>query len=318
MNEGSPPLHLNTVETKFVLRRLLFLFLGWVATVGLSEIVPFIKDLNQSWSGIAVIALTGLFELLAKIAANGTKTKFLSLLFIPLLSMNCYGQILKDFPKEVEPYKLIKLEATEGTSWAWIIKRLPDGFRPETYINTNQCIWVGPPGTYDIDVISIQDGALKQQYSQLVIKSTDVSPNPNPGPTPNPNPNPGPTPNPGPSPNPGPVPPSDKYEIGRWIHERASTLPAGPRSFSQKLSDNFEAIAAGIAAGQFQQGGVQAAQKELAARNRDILVNESYDAWKPIFESLGEKTKELKVPTTLSSYAEYYRFISTGLKYVPK
>ncbi len=67
-----------------------------------------------------------------------------------------------------QPYTLIKLKCDgEGKSYVWIVRRLPDGFRPDTVRieNGKELVWTGPPGMYDIDSIFTDNNESYNNYS---------------------------------------------------------------------------------------------------------------------------------------------------------
>ena len=101
-----------------------------------------------------------------------------------------------------KPYTLIRMEAKEdGKSFVWILRRLPDGFRPDSIRvnNGKELVWTGPPGFYDIDMIyTDKEGILQQLFTRVTIEGSQPAPQP---------PAPGPTPTPTPTPTP-PTPPT--------------------------------------------------------------------------------------------------------------
>jgi len=307
---GSPAFQFNSTEWKFIARRILFLFIGWLATILLSEIIPFIQELNASWSGITVLLLTALAEFLAKFAKNNNTTRIVGCLALFLLSINnLAAQIVAK--EKYEPHQpiTVTLEAPDSAQVLW-------SYNPKPSIITSgktQYIWASP-GKYKIEAIVINvDFDTRVFDIQRYDHTFEVtgSPAPVPGPTPTPGPVPGPTPVPGPNPV-----PTDKYNIGKFIYDEAIKLDPVPRALAAQLANNFQAVSAGIFAGQFRDGGFTAAQDDLAKRNAETLTGPNLAAWAPVFDKLAAKTKELRVPTTLNSYAEYYDLISKGLQAV--
>ena len=128
-------------------------------------------------------------------------------------------------------------------------------------------------------------------------------------------PSPDPEPDPDPDPDPDVPVPDDKWDLGKTIYRQAMKLPVSVRSKASALADNFDAVGAGIAAGQFARGGFQSAQKELADRNRST-VGADKDAWNAAFTELFRHMQERRVPTTLEAYADAYAFIAKGLRAV--
>jgi hypothetical protein len=187
---------------------------------------------------------------------------------------------------------------------------------PGKYKLTNSVMWVQ---TQDIQVPGV-DGEVQVIKSLIdwgastYEKQFDVI-GVVPEPIPDPEPNPEPGPNPGPNPGPSPDVPSDQWDLGKTIYAEAMKLPAGPRAKANDLADNFDAVSAGIAAGQFRNGGFNAASAELASKNRATLGSDK-DAWDAPLSALFSHMQAQRVPTTLQSYADAYTYIANGLRAV--
>jgi len=126
---------------------------------------------------------------------------------------------------------------------------------------------------------------------------------------------PEPEPKPKPKPKPEPDVPTDEWSLGKTIYTEVMKIPFGARAKSAEVADNFDAVSAGIAAGQFRNGGFSAASAELAERNRDTLGGDK-GAWDAAFSELYRHMQERRVPTTLESYADAYTYIARGLRAV--
>ncbi len=228
---------------------------------------------------------------------------------------------------EFKPYSLIRLECEEeGTSFVWILRRLPDGFRPDS-IRVGQgkeIVWTGPPGTYDIDTIfTDKAGVLQQVYSRVTITSPDSPVNPVPGPVPGPTP-PGPSPTPPAPTPPGPVnpdvkplpkPTGDRFGFGGISYDLAMNIDSKSRNaLATKIADNYGAVSSAIFAGGIVD--VTKAFEELRSRNRSLASDPSAAAWQPWFDKLGFEVQQKwtnKTFTTRSDIAEVFREIQTGI-----
>lgn len=322
----------DRLDYSFLLARTGFLLLGALATALLTVWVPAFHELENSWAPMIAMALTAVAELLNRVVRDNTRLPMI--LFACLLcgavaitsvaGVASAGELLRELPTEAKEHTLIEMQGTDGQSWAWILKRTQDGHRPmiRTFDAGRTCIWTGPPGTYDIDVIALQDGVLVQEYAQLVIvphappkpdPSPGPQPGPQPGPSPGPDPSPGPSPEPQPDPTPPPTLPDDPWGVAKLVYTEAVKIPAAARGKAGELADNFDAVAAGIHAGQFRNGGFQAAQKTIAESNQQTLGSERA-AWDPLFTRLHTHTQERRVPTTLAAYADLYAAIAAGLR----
>lgn len=187
---------------------------------------------------------------------------------------------------------------------------------PGEYRLSNSVVWVQAE---EIEV-QLADGTSRKIRSLIdwgtsnyerTFKITGSVPNPDPAPVPNPNPGPKPDPTPGPTPD----VPSDQWDLGKTIHAEVMKIPSSARSKASAVADNFDAVSAGIAAGQFRNGGSSAALEELAERNRETLGGDK-GAWDPALTALYRHMQERRVPTTLESYADAYTYIARGLRAV--
>ena len=137
----------------------------------------------------------------------------------------CEG-LLSPVPEVSPRDSLVRLSVEKGDSVVWVIRRLPDGLRPdiERIDNGRRCIWAGPPGRYDIDVIVSIDGTLIQDFARTTVGEPGPDPDPDPDPDP-----PGPGPDPDPDPDPDScvdIPEDDFGNIGRVACQSLAGLSA--------------------------------------------------------------------------------------------
>lgn len=258
---------------------------------------------------------------------------FRYLLLVPFLLLfqeSLWGQ---DTYKE---YELIRFEASPDESVVWIIRRQGDGFRPkfDTYHQfyktdkglefsktKNVCVWVAPPGKYDVDTIILTNGALSMEYKQITISGTTPTPvPPNPSPTPpNPNPNPNPPnpvpPNPTPpNPQPGPAPEPGKLGYSKLAYD-VGVSQGVSKETAKALADNYQAVSAAIRAGGIVD--VQKAFNEVSSRNATVLSSASDKAkWDVWFDKLEEKISSDWDSNKISNrddVAQVFKEISVGL-----
>jgi hypothetical protein len=132
-------------------------------------------------------------------ASGGTASNICLLLcgLSVLIASTTFAQQI-DTPSEIEAHRLVRSEATceQSGGYAWIVRRLPDGFRPDLVRidGGKAAIWTGPPGVYEIDLICQVDGALAQAHARVTIRGVGPGPTPPPGPDPPPEPGPSPIP----------------------------------------------------------------------------------------------------------------------------
>ncbi|WP_430454887.1 hypothetical protein [Rhodopirellula europaea] len=131
-------------------------------------------------------------------------------------------------PTEIDAYRIVRSEATcqQPDGYAWIVRRLSDGFRPDLVRidNGKAAIWTGPPGVYEIDLICQVDGAITQAHAIVTIREADPGPTPPPGPAP--------PPEPGPSPIPDDIPDDAFDNLGQQVFallqaSASDSFPAG-------------------------------------------------------------------------------------------
>lgn len=217
-----------------------------------------------------------------------------------------------------KPYSLVRLECEEdGKSFVWIIRRLPDGFRPDSVrLNSGkELVWTGPPGIYDVDTIyTDKEGVLQQVFIKVTIEGGDVVVPPGPGPTP-----PGPTP-PGPTPpQPGkivplPKPTGDKYGFSGISYDLAVAIPEKDRLLAEKIADNYGSVSAAIFAGGIVD--IDKAMADLRSRNQALFNDPQFPAWKTWFEKLGFQVNQdwnNRKFSTRNDIAEVFREIQVGL-----
>ena len=126
-------------------------------------------------------------------------------------------------PEQVQSYHLIRSEAIaeSANGYAWIVRRMPDGFRPDVIRieEGKAAVWTGPPGLYDVDLICQIDGVLSQAFAQVTILGQP----PDPPPTPPSPPVPPAPPTPVPPPDPETVPADEFDNIGRQVFQQLAT-----------------------------------------------------------------------------------------------
>jgi hypothetical protein len=221
-----------------------------------------------------------------------------------------------------KPYTLIRMEAKEdGKSFVWILRRLPDGFRPDSIRvnNGKELVWTGPPGFYDIDMIyTDKDGILQQLFTRVTIEGNQPAPQPPvPGPTPpspdNPNP---PQPD---NPTPGPVTPLPKpfgkFGFSQVAYDEAMKIPVKERlELAVDIGDNYGSVSAAIFAGGIVD--VNKAFEEIRSRNRELSSKASFATWSPWFDALGVKVQQdwlAKKLNSRSDIAEVFREVQEGV-----
>ncbi len=214
----------------------------------------------------------------------------------------------------VQLYKFVKIKTTVQASY-YDLSVLTIYNNTIQFVETietrtpGEWVFTGPPGQYSIRLSSFTDGV---GFSAVTGTVTIGG-----GPVP-------PPPGPGPGPGPGPVvPPSipeGKYGFGPAMYKVVmEKVPADiAKKYATKVADNFEAVAAGIAAGSWKTP--TEANKELAGKNRFTFQGDDagLKAWMPFFEAWSAKTTELnkagKLPNVAAEYAEVYRETQAGLK----
>ena len=186
-----------------------------------------------------------------------------------------------------------------------------------------------PVGLEPLKAIDVYQAAAKGDVVDLAKLTVPVKdnqptpptppPGPQPGPTPpNPQPTPpGPTP---PQPNPGPAPlPDGQFGVAKLVYEEASKVPSPNRAAeASALADQFEAVAAQIAAGTLRNAlSISSAIK--AAGAKALTTPEANAAWGPAADKFGQviygfyKAGKFREP---SDWATCLREISSGLRAV--
>lgn len=233
----------------------------------------------------------------------------------------------------VDIYKFVRIKSSESASHfdLLVMTNLNGQILFIDAVETshkNEWVFTGPPGQYSIRLTSFDvDTGFSSTTGNVVI---GVPPAPTPVPVP-PGPNPpGPVP-PGPTPNPSPVVviPDGKFAIGPLVYKVVrEQVPASSKSFknsegkdiyyANQLADNFEGVAAAIAAGSFKTP--DEANKELAGRNRLTFATNpaALTAWMPFFTAWAEKATELnkagKLPNVAAEYRLFYLETVEGLR----
>jgi hypothetical protein len=179
------------------------------------------------------------------------------------------GQTMMDPVHDEHTLIRMKVEG-EPNSVVWIIRRMPDGFRPGFLsIAADECVWTGPPGQYDIDIISVKDNQLVQKFQRVIIQSKSNPPTP-------------PVP-PGPNPKPKPGENATYRELSDYYYEG---LSQEAKQYSKGISDNYISVAAAISAGGIKK--VQDAFDTVKAKNRDVLKDKAV-LWKEWFDPIQAK-----------------------------
>ncbi|KAA5541545.1 hypothetical protein FYK55_18490 [Roseiconus nitratireducens] len=216
-------------------------------------------------------------------------------------------------PDEVDPHRLIRSEASceQAGGFAWIVRRLPDGFRPDLVRidGGKAAIWTGPPGTYEIDLICQVDGALAQAHARVVIRGTGPDPSP-PGPGPMP---PGPNP-PEPDPSPDDVPADEFGNLGRRVFSllkanASETFPAGElAALYQSTADRLTGTTTPIIP------TVSAARVVLKEGHDEILEGESSAVWMTCRIEIEKVWDEHQRDMDRTKAARFIAAVGTGLQ----
>lgn len=346
---GSPPLTANKKDWVFLLKLCVIAALTAV-TMTIKDNIQVINDLipdslDNLVSGGLMLFITFLVQFLGdtrkKIEDDANEEKpdplppmtiwllFALFVVVPAIAIAQVGSFRAESTEktsEFKPYTLIRLECEEeGTSFVWILRRLPDGLRPDSIRvnNGKEIVWTGPPGVYDVDTIYTDSkGILQQVFTRIAIVNPDNQPPappvpPGPGPSP-PSP-PGPTPPTPPSPpnvvTPLPKPTGDRFGFGGISYDLAMAIDVPNRNkLAEKVADNYGSVSAAIFAGGIVD--VRKAMEEIRTRNRDLSSDPAFQAWAPWFDKLGFEVQQNwnnKKFTTRSDIAEVFREVQTGL-----
>ncbi len=214
-------------------------------------------------------------------------------------------------PLTFKPFTLVRLACEqEAKSYVWILRRMPDGYRPDSIRigNGKELVFTGPPGSYDVDTIySDETGTLQQVFVRVVIEGTDgvVPVPPVPGPIPPPTPD---------GIKPLPKPTGDRFGFGPVSYDLALEIPGKDRVLAEQIADNYGSVSAAIFAGGIVD--VNQAFTDLRSRNQALATNPAFPAWKNWFDKLGFKVTDdwnNKKFMTRSDIAEVFREIQVGL-----
>lgn len=216
------------------------------------------------------------------------------------------------FPdRPVGVYKLVKIRTDEESKFYDLFVMTVNNGKiifVDSVATANKGEWVftGPPGDYAIRLSAYNpDTGVKITVGNVIIGGDIPVPVP-PGPAPNP------VPTPTPNPTPSPVTPvfTEKYGFSTLAFTTVSTkVAAEDRKYASMLADNFEAVAAGIAAGSWRTP--DEANKELAGRNRLTFNNDTIliGKWMAFFEAWSAKAKELNTSGKLPNMVDEYRLV---------
>ena len=341
---GSKPLRTNKKDWMFLLKISGLAALAAIIGVNIEQF-EVIKDLvpekySAILTGIVLPLLVWLVQWLSdtrkKVEEEVDKDDstplppMVSMLFLLILLFpgESWGQIAtyqgasSEVQTNFKPYTLIRMEANEdGKSFVWILRRLPDGLRPDSVRvnNGKELVWTGPPGFYDVDMIyTDKDGILQQLFTRVTIEGSQPTPNPpTPGPTPpspdNPNP---PQPD---NPTPGPVTPLPKpfgkFGFSELAYDEALKITAKDRlALAESIGDNYGSVSAAIFAGGIVD--VNKAFEEIRSRNRALSSKAEFTIWSPWFDALGLKVNQdwlSKKLNSRSDIAEVFREIQVGV-----
>lgn len=143
------------------------------------------------------------------------------------------------------------------------------------------------------------------EFASSTFDVGDVSPSPGPGPAPKPDPTP---------PKP-PVPPSEVLGFVTLASQSLAKVPTASRGHAAALANNFEAVAAQMAA--VSTMTIEQANAELKMRNQATLNIQERTAWLPWFQDWQAKANTLNnngKMTTRDHYITAYHETATGLK----
>lgn len=203
-------------------------------------------------------------------------------------------EVINEIPDSVPEHTLVVLEGKEGSSWTWIIRRLPDGFRPRLLVRDKgrECIWTAPPGKYDIDVIALYEDGLIQGYRQISIDGVD---------TPDPDPKPDPDPD---TPDPDVPDPEAPEGFAGIVFEWANAVddPQG----AQALSVAYQQIAGALADNTL---NVTTAVAELGKVSDAALRNASGD-WTRFRENVTNELRERQQRSLIRDNATLHNFLA--------
>lgn len=215
-----------------------------------------------------------------------------------LLSMAVINPVAAQITPEGDFTIHFKDEATltapeGGDLYFW---QIPPGLVNKS-TQTNQVTLSGTAGRYQISVSVITAQWDSKKFDQrnmslsFVLEGSD--------------PTPGPTPNPGPDLKYG-------FDARSW----SASMTEGAK-FKTAIADNFDAVAASIAAGAIKT--VAESQQDLASRNRQTVQGtvaigewtQFFQKWQDLATSLNQSKKLRNLP---QDYAEAYRETAKGLR----
>ncbi len=213
-------------------------------------------------------------------------------------------------PSAASTGDMVVLTVSDATSDSYAWTAVPGGCQQRTAEGGRVSILVfSKPGKHTV-VLGTSDNKVVSLAKHTIMVNGDLPP---PGPNPNPGPNPGPAPEPEPTPEPEP-----NGEWATWVYDIAiATVPAPGRNVqAAKLSDQFESIAAKIAAGGI--GTTKEARVELRAANRKALGRDA-EGWVGFSAKFAEHCTDLEIAgelKTLKQYQRIYAGAAAGLRKV--
>lgn len=218
-------------------------------------------------------------------------------------------------PTSVDTYKLVKIKTDKvATFYDLLVMTVYNGniVFVDTVQTSNKGEWVftGPPGQYAIRLSCYdQTTGISVETGNVIIGQPSPPTPPNP---------PNPTPTPTPTPNPAPVF-TEKYGFSTLAYNSAMKVEATARKqYKESLANNFESVAAAIAAGSFDTPN--AANTELAGRNRMTFNNNQTEInkWLQFFTDWQTQATQLnkdgKLPNLVDEYRLIYLETAKGLR----
>jgi len=215
---------------------------------------------------------------------------------------------------KVDVYKLVKIRSTKVADYYdLLVMTIYNGNIAfvDTVATSHAGEWVftGPPGQYSIRLTTFA----KDSGFDAITGTVTIGGNPNP--TPNPNPNPQPQPN--------PSLPEGQFGFAPAMYDIIiKNVPKEQHKYANNvansLADNFESLAAKIAAGGIT--SVNQANTELSGLNRFTFNNDQnvINAWMPFFNAWTTKANDLlrsgKLKGTVADYQIVYTETAKALR----
>jgi hypothetical protein len=209
-----------------------------------------------------------------------------------------------------------------GTAFRWVLLGSSKTFLPIE--SGKRAVFAsGTAGEYVFMLVvggQAQGGGVDVAMAEHHLIVGDGQPSPPIIPTPSPAPQPPPVPAPQPPPVPTPpVIPAGKYGFAQIAYDAAQGVPL-PQRVGQgpRLAENFEAVAAAIAAGAVT--SVREANDQLRGKNADV-AGANRDLWLPVINAFAAKATDLARQGQLSTMDEHraaYLEFASGLRLASK